>query len=219
MRCAVDDVLQLEKLLKLFFAFERAEIADFRRAVAQFKTDLPAVLEALRGMIATRTGGQPGLPAAAENFLAHAQEAINPALTEADVREMLIQHILTEEIFGKVFDDSDFHRQNNVAHELYALEATFFTGNVKRATLKGLEGPITPPSAPRRRRSAGGARQGRIVGRREAQDWGRRAQRASMTDSPHLFERSERSERSESCGATPVRHRSGVGASATTDPR
>jgi len=139
MRCAVDDVLQLEKLLKLFFAFERAEIADFRKAVAQFKTDLPAVLEALRGMIAREQAGNPAFAAAAEKFLAHAQEAINPALTEADVREMLIQHILTEEIFGKVFDDSDFHRQNNVAHELYALEATFFTGNVKRATLKGLE--------------------------------------------------------------------------------
>jgi predicted helicase len=139
MRCAVDDVLRLEKLLKLFFAFERAEIADFRKAVAQFKTDLPAVLEALRGMIAREQAGNPAFAAAAEKFLAHAQEAINPALTEADVREMLIQHILTEEIFGKVFDDSDFHRQNNVAHELYALEATFFTGNVKRATLKGLE--------------------------------------------------------------------------------
>ena len=51
MRCPVADVAQLEKLLKLFFGFERAEIADFRQAVQQFKTDLPAVLEALRGMI------------------------------------------------------------------------------------------------------------------------------------------------------------------------
>ena len=51
MRCDVTDVKALEKLLKLFFAFERAEIKDFRQAVAQFKTDLPAVLEALRAMI------------------------------------------------------------------------------------------------------------------------------------------------------------------------
>ncbi|OIQ77079.1 N-6 DNA methylase [mine drainage metagenome] len=52
---------------------------------------------------------------------------------------MLIQHILTEEIFAKVFDDADFHRQNNVARELYALEAAFFTGALKKQTLKGLE--------------------------------------------------------------------------------
>lgn len=36
--------------------------------------------------------------AAEQKFLAHAQEAINPSLADADVREMLIQHILTEEI-------------------------------------------------------------------------------------------------------------------------
>ena len=85
------DTARLERLLKLFFGFERPEIVGFRRAVAQFKTDLPAVLKGLREMI------------------------------EA-------QH-----------DDSDFHRQNNVAHELYELEATFFTGGLKKATLKGLE--------------------------------------------------------------------------------
>jgi len=50
--------------------------------------------------------------------------------------------------------------------------------------------------------AAGGSRQGRFVGRREAQPSGRSAQRASWTDSAHLFERSERSERSELCGAT-----------------
>ena len=52
---------------------------------------------------------------------------------------MLIQHILTEEIFSKVFDEDDFHRQNNVAKELYALEGLFFTGALKKNTLKGLE--------------------------------------------------------------------------------
>ncbi|MDP2827379.1 MAG: type ISP restriction/modification enzyme, partial [Sulfuricellaceae bacterium] len=34
---------------------------------------------------------------------------------------------------------SDFHQHNNVARELYALEAEFFTGNLKKQTLKGLE--------------------------------------------------------------------------------
>lgn len=139
MRCAVEDTAALEKLLKLFFGYERPEIADFRAAVEQFKTDLPAVLDALRQMIDGAHRSNPGFRAAEDKFLHHAQEAINPALTDADVREMLIQHILTEEIFAKVFDDSDFHRQNNVARELYALEGAFFTGALKKQTLKGLE--------------------------------------------------------------------------------
>lgn len=43
MRCGVDDPAQLKKLLELFFDYERKEIADFRKAVEQFKVDLPAV--------------------------------------------------------------------------------------------------------------------------------------------------------------------------------
>ena len=138
-RCQVDDTTALEKLLKLFFGFERPEIADFRAAVEQFKTDLPAVLTALRSMIDAQETSNGKFRQASARFLAHAQEAINPSLTDADVREMLIQHILTEEIFAKVFDDSDFHRHNNVARELYALEGAFFTGALKKQTLKGLE--------------------------------------------------------------------------------
>ncbi len=139
LRCDMTDTHALAKLLKLFFGFERPEIAGFRAAVEQFKTDLPAVLLALREMIEREHQGNPGFRAAQDKFLAHAQEAINPALGDADVREMLIQHILTEEIFAKVFDDSEFHQHNNVARELYALEAAFFTGALKKQTLKGLE--------------------------------------------------------------------------------
>jgi predicted helicase len=139
LRCDMTDTQALSKLLKLFFSFERPEIAGFRSAVEQFKVDLPAVLLALREMIALEHTKNTQFRAAETKFLEHAQEAINPALTDADVREMLIQHILTEEIFAKVFDDSDFHQHNNVARELYALEAEFFTGALKKQTLKGLE--------------------------------------------------------------------------------
>jgi len=139
MRSDMTDTVDLAKLLKLFFSFERPEIASFRRAVEQFKVDLPAVLTGLREMIDAQHTANASFRKASAAFLLHAQEAINPALTEADVREMLIQHILTEEIFSKVFDDSDFHRQNNVAKNLYELEGTFFTGGLKKRTLKGLE--------------------------------------------------------------------------------
>lgn len=139
MRCATDDVAALEKLLGLFFAYERIEIAQFRKAVELFRTDLPAVLEALRVMIEKAHSENAVFRKAAQQFLTHAQETINPSLTVADVREMLIQHVLTEEIFTAVFPGTPFHRDNNVARELYRLEDTFFTGNTKFGTLKGLE--------------------------------------------------------------------------------
>jgi predicted helicase len=138
-RCPVDDVSSVGRLLELFFAYERAEIAEFRKAVEHFKTDLPAVLDGLREMIEQAHAGNAEFRQASQRFLQHAQETINPSLTDVDVREMLIQHILTEEIFSKVFGEDDFHRQNNIAKELYRLEGTFFTGNVKKQMLRGLD--------------------------------------------------------------------------------
>ena len=137
MRCGVEEPA-LQKLLELFFGYEPEVILDFRKAVEQFKTDLPAVLSALRDMIDAAEKENDKFRKASLRFLKHAQDTINPSVTAADVREMLIQHILTEEIFSQVYDDSNFHRQNNVAKELYALENTFFTGKVKHDTLAGL---------------------------------------------------------------------------------
>lgn len=139
LRCSMTEVAQLGKLVSLFFSYERQEIREFRKAVAQFRADLPAVLEALRGKIDAAYAGNAGFLQAANAFLEQARQTINPIVSEADVREMLIQHILTEEIFANVFNDSDFHRENNIARALYGLEAKFFTGGVKKDTLKALE--------------------------------------------------------------------------------
>ncbi|MCA3498978.1 MAG: N-6 DNA methylase, partial [Rhodobacter sp.] len=139
MRCAMTDVEALERLLRLFFDYERPEIAEFRKAVAQFSADLPAILEGLRAAIATAYRDNAGFTAQAAKFLDHAKGTINPTLTEEDVREMLIQHILTEEIFTQVFNDSQYHRENNIARELSRLEDAFFTGSVRRNVLDVLK--------------------------------------------------------------------------------
>ena len=138
-RCSMIDTEALLKLLNLFFKYEPEAIREFNKAVEQFKVYLPYVLDTLRKRIDTAYADNPDFRAAAEKFLSHAKDTINPSVSEADVREMLIQHILTEEIFANVFNEADFHKDNNVARELYALEAKFFTGGVKKDTLKGLE--------------------------------------------------------------------------------
>lgn len=89
LRCDMTDTAKLSQLLRLFFSFQRPEIACFRAAVAQFKTDLPAVLQALREMIESEHKANANFRNAEQKFLAHTQEAINPSLTHADVRESL----------------------------------------------------------------------------------------------------------------------------------
>lgn len=139
LRCDMTDPEALGRLVALFFGYERQEIAEFRKAVAQFRADLPAVLDALRAKIDDAYAANAPFKAAADAFLEQAKKTINPVIAEADVREMLIQHILTEEIFTQVFNERDFHRENNIAQALYALEAKFFTGAVKKDTLRALD--------------------------------------------------------------------------------
>lgn len=138
-RCPVDDVDTLQRLLQLFFGYQRPEISQFRKAVEQFTTDLPRVLDSLRDMIDAAHADNAAFREAAQVFLAHAQKTINPSLTFDDVREILIQHILTDEIFDTVFPGQVFHKDNNVARELHKLEGTFFTGNTRHQLLKSLE--------------------------------------------------------------------------------
>jgi predicted helicase len=46
------------------------------------------------------------------------RQAINPNLSEDAVETMLIQHLLTERIFSKVFDNREFSRRNIIAAEI-----------------------------------------------------------------------------------------------------
>lgn len=125
-------------LLNRFFAYERPEIAEFNKAAAQFRADLPQVLEALRMAIEEAEARSTSFAKALRLFLDHARDAINPTVSAEDVRQMLIQHILTEEIFSSVFDNPQFHRENNIAKKLGELEAEFFTGELRYATTERL---------------------------------------------------------------------------------
>lgn len=138
-RVAMDDTDALYALLIIYFSHERREIADFNKAVKQFSLDLPAVLTALRDLIGSKRTTSKDFAKAEKTFLKHAQEAINPAVSQDDTQEMLIQHILTEGIFAKVFDNPDFHQQNNVASALHALEQKLFGYGEKSKLLRALQ--------------------------------------------------------------------------------
>ena len=139
MRCKTENIDNLMVLLDHFFSYERQEIREFNRAVEQFKIDLPAILEALRNTIDDAYRNNNAFSQATDAFLSRTQKAINASISIDDIREMLIQHILTEDIFSKIFGDDDFHKHNTIAKELYKLEELFFVGNTKRSMLKSVQ--------------------------------------------------------------------------------
>lgn len=89
-RCSVDDVEKLEKLLNLFFGYQRTEIQEFNRAVDQFRTDLPAVLDALRAMIEKAHKERPAFRAAARVFLVREMGSITSSPTTSSRRSKAI---------------------------------------------------------------------------------------------------------------------------------
>ena len=126
---------ELHRLIRVFLNYELPEIEEFRQAQRQFKTDLPAVINNLREAVADAESTNPGYQAAAAGFLELCRKSIGPAVSSADVREMLLQHILTKDIFRQVFAEEQFHQENNVARLLEALEQTFFIGDVRREAI------------------------------------------------------------------------------------
>ncbi len=129
---------ELHRLIRRFLDYELPEIGEFRQARQQFKTDLPAVLESLREAVADAEASNPDYQDAAAVFLTVCRQTISPDVSDGDVREMLLQHILTKDIFLRVFAEDQFHRENNVARQLDALERTFFTGDVRRQAIDRL---------------------------------------------------------------------------------
>jgi predicted helicase len=125
----------LNNLLQQFFAYETTELRDFKQAVADFKKDVPTIVENLRKMIQTQAVENQAFITKRFDFLAICQQAINPDIGFDEVDEMLIQHILTEQIFIAVFSDEQLVRENNIAQALSAVENTFFKGAFKRNVL------------------------------------------------------------------------------------
>ena len=129
---------ELNRLIRLFLDYELPEIEDFRRAQAQFKDDLPTVLASLRETIEDAERDNAEYQDAAAVFLELCHQSIGSDVSSEDVREMLMQHILTKDIFLRVFGEDQFHRENNIAAQLDKLERTFFTGDTRRQAIDRL---------------------------------------------------------------------------------
>lgn len=139
MRVSMQDAEALDRIIRAFVNYERPEVTNFRTAIALFRDDIPKVTDALRDLITMAEANNPDYVKRRDEFFRLCQEVINPAIAKEDIREMMIQHILTADIFNTIFDEPYFHRENNVAQELEKVLATFFTGAVRQTALAAVK--------------------------------------------------------------------------------
>lgn len=114
----ITDPEKLVQVLKLFFEYRRPEHEEWEKAVEEFKVQVPNLAEALKAAIEKERKTNKRFIAAFDGFYALCRQAINPNLSAEAVEGMLIQHLLTERIFRKVFDNPDFSRRNVIAAEI-----------------------------------------------------------------------------------------------------
>ena len=134
---------KLCEILQTFFAYTEPIIADWERATEEFRDQVAAlgrslaeVIHRARGITGTGlTGVAPNakFTTAFNDFAALCRAAINPALSDAAIEEMLIQHLLTARLFGTVFNNPDFIHRNIIATEIEKVIDALASGHFSRA--------------------------------------------------------------------------------------
>lgn len=125
----------LDKIIKSFVNYERPEVVNFRKAIELFKSDIPNVANALRNLINDSADNNKDFTTKRDEFHETCKQSINPEITLDDINEMMIQHILTADIFNTIFDEPYFHRENNIAEQLERVINTFFTRQIRENLL------------------------------------------------------------------------------------
>ncbi|MBM7846407.1 type ISP restriction/modification enzyme [Herpetosiphon giganteus] len=116
------DISQPEALidaLLLFFNYQPPQYLQWDHAVVEFRERVPELAQGVLRLIEREINEKnQRFIAALDRFMALVREAINPNISISAVEEMLIQHLLTERIFRKVFNNPDFVNRNVIAREI-----------------------------------------------------------------------------------------------------
>jgi len=104
--------------LNLFFNYCPPAYEQWLEAVIAFKDKVREHGDALLKIIEAELKINQKFNQAFDGFTQLCQEAINPNLSLNAVKEMLIQHLLTERIFRTVFKNPDFVNKNVIAREI-----------------------------------------------------------------------------------------------------
>jgi predicted helicase len=108
----------LVHVLSLFLEFAPPAIAEWEKAVEEFRDKVPEIGASLKGLIEKERQTNKKFIAAFEGFCSLCRSTLNPNISVEAVEEMIIQHILTERIFRKIFAVADFIQRNVIAHEI-----------------------------------------------------------------------------------------------------
>jgi predicted helicase len=114
----ITDAANLVELLRVFFSYTEPQLEEWNKAVEEFAPRIPDIAKGVKELLDKESKKNKTFVTAFDGFVQLCRQAINPNLSEDAVETMLIQHMLTERIFRKVFDNPEFTRRNIIAIEI-----------------------------------------------------------------------------------------------------
>jgi predicted helicase len=131
---------QLIHILEIFFGWRPPAFEEWEKAIDQFKGRVQELGENLARLIKNERQTNTKYQLAFADYMDLCRVSLNPNLSENAVEEMVIQHLLTERIFRKVFDIGDFMRRNVIARQIEkVIEALTSHAFSRDAFVKNLE--------------------------------------------------------------------------------
>lgn len=109
---------QVADLLNQFYGYAEPDIEGFEQAVAEFQERVPELATGLAHKIKSAHKDNKKFQGAYAFFLELCKSSLNPNISQAAVDEMLVQHLLTERLIRKIFDNPDFMSNNAIAVEI-----------------------------------------------------------------------------------------------------
>jgi hypothetical protein len=114
----IKDPGELVRVLQLFFEWRQPDHDSWDRAAREFSERIPQIASGAMSLIQSEKKNNRAFVERFNAFADLCRESINPDLKDEAVEEMLVQHLLTERIFRRIFDNPEFTRRNVIAAEI-----------------------------------------------------------------------------------------------------
>jgi hypothetical protein len=110
---------EVADLLHEFYGYAEPDIQGFEEVVEEFKDRVPELAQGLIAKIKEAHDKNKKFQQAFDQFFELCKTALNPNIRRDAVDEMLVQHLLTERLFRKIFHDDEFTRRNGIPPKFF----------------------------------------------------------------------------------------------------
>ena len=122
-----DNIESIE--VKVHSAFNK--YSEYAEALRKFADNLDDIIKNTTQLIESKISKNKKYDKEAHKLLKVCKKTINDQMELDDIKDMLIQHILTYRIFALVYDEQDFDHKNIIARSLEVLKDTLDLDNEK----------------------------------------------------------------------------------------